>query len=116
MDYYNAAMSYVREREPEVRFFIFSDDPDWCRSTFPHDTVVGHNGWGSGNRGPATEHEDLYLMSLCNHAVICNSTFGWWGAWLGDEVTRRPRIVVSPEKWSVDGKPRDIVPERWIKL
>ena len=35
MDYYAAAMSYVREREPKVNFFIFSDDPDWCRSAFP---------------------------------------------------------------------------------
>jgi hypothetical protein len=118
MDYYAAAMSYVREREPEVRFFVFSDDPDWCRSAFPLDTVVGHNGWGSGDRGPSTEHEDLYLMSLCNHAVICNSSFGWWGAWLGDEATRRPRIVVGPEKWSLLPDPAfcDIMPERWIKL
>lgn len=118
MDYYIAAMSYVREREPEVKFFIFSDDPDWCRSAFPGDTVVGHNGWGSGDRGPSTEHEDLYLMSLCNHAVICNSTFGWWGAWLGDEAARRPRIVVGPEKWFArpDLESPDIVPERWIQL
>ena len=117
MDYYNAAMSYVREREPKVKFFIFSDDPEWCRSAFPLDTVVGHNGLGSGDSGPATEHEDLYLMSLCNHAVIANSSFGWWGAWLGDDVTRRPRIVVSPEQWFARGgrDSRDIVPERWIQ-
>lgn len=118
MDYYTAAMSYVREREPEVKFFIFSDDPDWCRSAFPNDTVAGHNGWGSGDRGPSTEHEDLYLMGLCNHAVIANSTFGWWGAWLGDEVTRRPRIVVAPRKWFVQPGLEfcDVVPERWVKL
>lgn len=118
MDYYTAAMNFVREREPEVKFFIFSDDPDWCRSAFPFDTVVGHNGWGSGDRGPSTEHEDLYLMSLCNHAVICNSSFGWWGAWLGDEVTRRPRIVVGPRQWFVRPgmESRDIMPERWMKL
>jgi hypothetical protein len=57
-------------------------------------------------------------MGLCNHAVIANSTFGWWGAWLGDEVTRRPRIVVAPEKWFVQPGLEfcDVVPERWVKL
>lgn len=118
MDYYTAAMSHVREREPEVRFFIFSDDPDWCRSAFPNGTVVGHNGWGNGDRGPSAEHEDLYLMSLCNHAIISNSSFGWWGAWLGDEESRRPRIVVGPERWFAQPGMElcDIMPERWIKL
>src|SRR5208283_3713644 len=30
LDYYTAAADHIRERVPGVRFFVFSDEPDWC--------------------------------------------------------------------------------------
>ena len=54
-------------------------------------------------------------MSLCDHAIIPNSTFGWWGAWLGDE--KPDRIVIAPEKWFAVGlNYSDVIPDRWLKL
>ena len=114
-DYYLHAMKYVQERVPNVRFFAFSDEPNWCQANL-NCRVVSHNGVGNGDTGPSTEHEDLWLMSLCDHAVIPNSTFGWWGAWWGE--VRKPRIVVAPQKWfnNPNYSARDIVPTHWIKL
>ena len=53
-------------------------------------------------------------MSLCENAVITNSVFGWWGAWINPY---SKKIVVAPKPWyagGVDGS--DIVPESWVKI
>lgn len=122
MTYYNKGMDYIRERVENVKFFIINDDPAWCQSQFPGHPVICH-GVGSGETGPSQEHEDLWLMSLCNHAVIPSSSFGWWGAWLGD--VRLPRIIVTPANWyrilkragcSQEYHSEHMIPERWVKL
>jgi hypothetical protein len=53
-------------------------------------------------------------MRTCPHAVIANSSFSWWGAWLGDGTQR---IVIAPATW-LKGLPAfdDIVPNRWFRL
>jgi hypothetical protein len=119
-DYYAAAIAKVREKCKDAKFFVFSDDPGWCRKEFPDFQVVDHNKPGGryfGSDMPGKEHEDIWLMSLCRHGVIANSSFSWWGAWLGDE--QEDRVVVAPRQWfgpklaHLDTK--DLVPERWTK-
>lgn len=118
MNYYKQAMEYVEGKVPGIRFFVFSDDPEWCKNAFfghPKVKIVDVNGYGNGATGPGREHEDLYLISQCGHAIIPNSSFGWWGAYLNPN---KNRIVVAPKVWFQ--KPGlaydDVVPERWIKI
>ncbi len=107
LDYYREAIKLIRERHYGATPFVFSDDPRWCHENFPQDIhiVEGTN-----------KYEDLRLMSGCKHAVIANSSFSWWGAWLGDN--QQGRTVIAPKRWFVrdDIDASDIVPERWIKL
>ena len=90
-----------------VKYYVFSDDPEWCLQQFPpwFNVVEGMN-----------EFESLYLMSLCRNAIIANSSFSFWGAWLGLE--QRGGMVIAPKNWFKDPNPdsTDIVPERWIKI
>lgn len=117
----NLGSGYYAEaaiRLPEgTHFFVFSDDPDYCRQHFNTEqaTVVGHNKAGDSD-GPGTEHEDLFLMAMCRHAIIANSSFSWWGAWLGD--TQRDRIVIAPKIWFKNPgmSYHDVAPDRWIKI
>jgi hypothetical protein len=88
--------------------FIVTDDEAWCRENLPGEIV------NTGSR-----HWDIVLMAGANSLVISNSSFGWWGAWLGDNNFKKPgRKVVVPAKWftaHVTGM-EDIVPKRWKEL
>lgn len=59
--------------------------------------------------------EDLYTLTMAKKIIISNSTFGWWGAWLGGGE------VIAPKKWFSDlglqmRNTRDLLPENWIVI
>jgi len=54
----------------------------------------------------------MALAAQCDHALIANSTYAWWCAWLGDQRSDERRTVIAPQMlrdWDVD-----ILPDRWI--
>ena len=56
--------------------------------------------------------ESLYIMSNCELSIISNSSFSWWGAYLGKE----KEVVVAPSTWFGDNRIHNIIPENWISL
>jgi hypothetical protein len=91
IDYYQRAMDRMRDAAGNARFFIFSDDPAWCRGAFTGgDTeVLTHS-------DPFNPLLDLHLMSLASHHIIANSSYSWWAAWLGAKPGQR---VLMPDQW-----------------
>jgi hypothetical protein len=92
LDYYHSAIQYVVERVEQPNFFIISDDPVWVKENLKMDfpcCYVDHN-------HGAESYNDMRLMSLCKHHVIANSSFSWWGAWLGGNPEK---LVVAPRRW-----------------
>ena len=112
VEYYNNAIEYLKNKLGEVNYFIFSDDFEWCRSNLKIDNAIFVE-----SDEHRIAHEDIYLMSLCDHNIIANSTFSWWGAWLNDNVSQ---ISIAPMEWFKDKKyqkqSQDIVPNGWIKI
>jgi hypothetical protein len=108
MNYYRSAVNTLSEKHTNLKFFVFSDDREWCRQTFTADNfkVVDYTDM----------YEDLQLMADCKHAILANSSFSWWGAWLGDN--QQGRTVIAPRRWftSPDVDDRDLVPSRWLKI
>ena len=86
LEYYEQCVRMIAERIGSPSFFVFSDDPDWVRDNLLYDypmTFVTHN-------DASKNYEDLRLMSMCQHNIIANSSFSWWGAWLN----RNPNKIV----------------------
>lgn len=123
MRYYEKAMARIRDRYPDVTFFVFSDDPEWAHQAFDSSrwSIVDMWRYDLYSRCEIVDHssayEGLFLMKLCDHAIIANSSYSWWGAWLGDE--RQDRMVIAPQKWFSDASKMrydDVVPARWLRI
>lgn len=110
MDYYRRAIDVIRDRVSNPKWFVFSDDPEWCRAQFadlPEVTFV------TGNAD--CPWEDLELMKCCRHHVLANSTFSWWGAYLAYDETG---IAICPGVWPCAGNdlPDTFILQRWIRV
>jgi hypothetical protein len=106
--YYVDAMAYIGQKVGDPRYFVFSDDMQWVKQNLKMDdcTYVDNNKYKSS-------YVDMYLMSLCKHNIIANSTFSWWGAWLN---SHEDKIVIMPHKWMNNSDCRDIFPQQWVKM
>ena len=61
------------------------------------------------------EIEDLYLLSQCDNIIMSNSTFSWWGNFLGKSKEK----ICAPNKWFGQGGPpnyKDIYQNNWIQI
>ena len=85
LDYYDESLNKFDVKRQVI---IFSDDPKWCME---QDLFNGDRFLVSEASGP---YHDLYLMTQCSDYIIANSSFSWWGAWLGDGGR-----VIAPKKW-----------------
>lgn len=107
LEYYKRAIDFFNKKFENPAFVFFSDDIDWVKYNFynPAYIFVDHNiGLDSW--------QDMYLMSLCQHNIIANSTFSWWGAWLNQNPDK---IIIAPKTWW-NGIKDDVVPESWIRI
>jgi hypothetical protein len=95
--YYREAMKVLRKRVSNARFFIFSDDPAWCRKQFTasDETIID---LVESREDPLV---DLHLMSMASHHIIANSTYSWWAAWIGKKAGQ---IVICPPRWFNSGQ------------
>lgn len=104
MTYYSAAMQHIKS----PNYIVFSDDIAWCKNYF-----IGGNYTFSEGKSVV---EDLALMSSCEHNIIANSSFSWWGAYLNKNPSK---IVVAPAKWFGPALPhntKDLLPANWTKI
>jgi len=94
LDYYRDAVALVASRiGADFRLVVFSDDIEWARQNL---AVSQPMSFISGST--ATPHEDLHQMASCDHHIIANSSFSWWGAWLNPSPAK---VVVTPQRWFV---------------
>ena len=91
-----------------TNILLFSDDLEYCKVHFE----CLDNVYFSDNLNDIGQ---LCLMSLCTHFVIANSTFSWWGAYLGekeDSIIIRPNYLFNGKLLEKEDS-KDFYPKRW---
>lgn len=103
LDYYHKSINKFKNHV----FLIFSDDMKYCKENF-----VGNQFYFIENQ---TDIIDFYLMSMCKHNIIANSTFSWWAAWLNNN---NNKTVIYPSVWFGENMydTKDLCPDTWIKI
>lgn len=107
-EYYDRAIAYFKEKYHEPKFFVFSNDKDYIKKYLNDSSFIvvdcnnDKNAW-----------QDMYLMSQCNHNIIANSSFSWWGAYLNQNEEQE---VVAPKKWLNTYEMKDICPNEWMRI
>ena len=115
VNYYSRALDYMERLVPASHYFVFSDQPEAARSKIklPDDRIT----LVSQNHGDENAYADMWLMTQCQHFIIANSTFSWWGAWLAKH---QDKIIIAPGFKKMNGKMswgfKELLPEEWIKL
>ena len=114
--YIRDAMTKITSLTDRPRFFVFSDDIDWCRMTLPQIHQADYT-FIDGQTPP----QDMALMTQCKHVIMGPSTFSWWGAWLNDNPHK---IIIAPDinLWYEKLSPsliedrKYLLPPEWIKI
>ena len=100
-------------------FYVFSnshEDLEWIEENYKFHDLSG-NGRNINTvfvdlNNP--DYEELRLMYSCKHFIISNSTFSWWGAWLG---SAPGKIVIAPQRWNLEfTNDTNIYDPSWLRL
>lgn len=119
-EYYEAALTHLLSLDSTVNMaFYFCEDKDvdevlmtiqHLQSCFPTIEFI---------RAPSAlqDWQQMLLMSCCQHNIIANSSFSWWGAYLNMNPSK---IVCYPSKWFNIGlsknNTKDLCPPEWIEI
>lgn len=111
LDYYIDAVKYVTDRINKPKFFIFSDDIQWVKENLKIDFPCCYIDHNKGSES----YNDMRLMSMCQHHIIANSSFSWWGAWLNPN---QKKLVLAPKKWFATSANStiDLISPNWIVI
>lgn len=104
-EYYKRTKAHIyRYTKKHPIFLYFSDDQKWLED---NKKEFEKDGYIISIDNPL---EALKQMIECDHHIIANSTFSWWGAWLNN---KEGKIVLAPHKWHRRLPTPDIYPEKW---
>lgn len=115
--YYNGALRLITSHVQRPVVFVFSDDLAWCRenllSLLDSRLCEKVEFVFMGNNDESNATDDLTLMASCEHAIIANSTFSFWAAYL---IANPDKIVCVPSAYLWNGTIPKCYPESWHKL
>lgn len=116
LEYYEKALAEFDDSLPVV---VFSDSIEWCKEQeiFQGDRFMFSEPEDKHSDGALMPFIDMCLMSLCDHAIIANSSMSWWGAWL---IKNPDKKVIAPSMWFgsdyADKDTKDLYCEGWTVI
>ena len=105
IEYINEAIKLLPHHD---KLLVISDDIEWCKMNIKYENAIFNEKYWN--------QDVLWLMSLCDHFIISNSSFSWWGAYLSKN---EKKTVIAPDTWvgpDIIDDMSDVIPKNWIKL
>ena len=101
--FFKKAIQKILESVNNPKFYLFSDNFDWCYKNLdlPDKIVTIKTG---------SDMKDFAALVSCNNFILSVGTFGWWGAMLSQNIKK---IVVYPKVYK-DFIKEDFYPKEWI--
>ena len=97
--YYIQAIEEHRKKYTDCFFVVFSDDIEYCKKEF--EQIFDKDDAYYVNL--SKEYVELMLMSEMDGAIIPNSTFSWWGAYLMEAKkelnNKESPFIIASKKW-----------------
>ncbi len=110
--YYDIAYAHLSSKMDKDKFvfYISSDDIAWVEE---HILLDKQRIFVS--RPEIPDYEEILIMSSCEHHIIGNSSYSWWGAWLNPNPDK---IVIAPKEWLKDKTfdTSDVCPKEWVRI
>ena len=107
-EYYRRALDIIESRVEDPIYYGFSDDIERAKDLLRFKDKIK---WMEPSPGTVT-YDDMNLMRSCKHSIIANSSYSWWGAYLG---YAPQRVVIAPVKWINTYRDCEIWCDEWIK-
>ena len=96
-DYYIKALTQNFLPINDYNFLVFSNDIEYAKTQLEGDNVYFVEPKGIDSYSyTSSEKDDLALLSLCDHHIITNSTYSWWGAYLSKSPNKK---IICPTNW-----------------
>jgi rRNA-processing protein FCF1 len=98
----------LKQIEITSNIFVFSNDKEWCKEKLKYDNVTVVE--------DLDDYEELWAISLCNHNIMSNSSFSWWGSYLNKNKNKK---VFVPSLWfgpRGEKNFNDIYEDEWIRI
>tara|TARA_Y100000296_G_scaffold57612_1_gene66205 strand:+ start:637 stop:1494 length:858 start_codon:yes stop_codon:yes gene_type:complete len=96
-DYYLKAITENFQPINDYIFLVFSNDIEYAKNMLEGDNIYFVEPKGIDSYSyTSSEKDDLALLSLCDHHIITNSTYSWWGAYLSKNLNKK---VICPTNW-----------------
>lgn len=111
ISYYTKAINLLNSKYKNLKLIFFSDDINWVKQNFSYNNVLYIDNISNKNK----ELIEIYLMSQCKHAIIANSSFSWWGAYLNENAYTN--TTIAPKNWlNNEVSTSDLLLNHWIKI
>ena len=111
IEYYEETMNIFGQNQ---KYIICSNDIDWCKKQkiFQKENIILND-----VEVECKPYFDLCLISNCKNFIISNSSFSWWGAWLGSNKNKK---ILAPKQWYGQGlshiNTKDLFLEEWMLI
>jgi len=117
MSYYDRTIKHFADLGYS-KFLVFSDDIQWSKENLKQKVDFEFVENTIGGSEQMTARNELALMSCCEHQIIANSSYSWWGAWLNQNPNK---VVFAPHKslWfgAITRLNMDtVIPDEWIQI